>query len=441
MQDLGKVNLLLFTSGKISGSYGGGQIYIQNLLAGFAEQNFPVSIFTFVSGESCVTRSSYYGHTVYEIVGNRQYQNEQARILIQELKPEIIHAHGAKELALDLGKEYSIPCVVTAHHGGIICPGGALLNCCDEICNDAVSDRNCLRCVCRNIPGGYWFWYFLLRSIPLSLRIKLADFFAKRRFILFLTPVFTATSIIQSKLRIIEKLRSADLILSPCQRMFDIFKWNGVRENITIFPHCIPELKRSPLPEIKDKIRFFFIGRICYVKGVHVMLEAFRKLPQETYELHIIGEGANKGEKSYCNKLHSQYSKLSVVWHGKLPHDRITEVIEQCHVMIHPAICLEIFGLTIAESLSIGRPVLATRCGGAEMQIKDGINGWLIPPNDVNAMRNKLEDIIESKSKIYSVAEYKNNYDFKDYLQSLMIVYKKNSRIKDNLKLNSEGEK
>lgn len=109
--------------------------------------------------------------------------------------------------------------------------------------------------------------------------------------------------------------------------------------------------------------------------------------------------------------------------------------------MIHPAICLEIFGLTIAESLSIGRPVLATRCGGAEMQIKDGINGWLIPPNDVNAMRNKLEDIIESKSKIYSVAEYKNNYDFKDYLQSLMIVYKKNSRIKDNLKLNSEGEK
>ena len=75
--------------------------------------------------------------------------------------------------------------------------------------------------------------------------------------------------------------------------------------------------------------------------------------------------------------------------------------IKNLHVLVLPSICLEIFGLNISESLAMGKPVLATRCGGAEMQIEDGVNGWLIEPNNVEALYTKMEEIISNKKRNY----------------------------------------
>lgn len=75
-------------------------------------------------------------------------------------------------------------------------------------------------------------------------------------------------------------------------------------------------------------------------------------------------------------------------------------MIQEYHIQIHPTICLEVFGLNIAEALAMGKPVLATRCGGAEMQIEDEINGWLINPNDTTALRDKMEEIIDNRYQI-----------------------------------------
>jgi glycosyltransferase involved in cell wall biosynthesis len=59
-------------------------------------------------------------------------------------------------------------------------------------------------------------------------------------------------------------------------------------------------------------------------------------------------------------------------------------------IMIHPAISMEIYGLNIAETLALGIPVIATRCGGAEMQVRDGKNGYLVEPNDVEALKDTI---------------------------------------------------
>ena len=68
-------------------------------------------------------------------------------------------------------------------------------------------------------------------------------------------------------------------------------------------------------------------------------------------------------------------------------------------VMIHPTICLEIFGLNIAETLALGIPVIATRCGGAEMQIEDGGNGLLVEPNNAKALAQAIQAVVDSKQK------------------------------------------
>ena len=48
----------------------------------------------------------------------------------------------------------------------------------------------------------------------------------------------------------------------------------------------------------------------------------------------------------------------------------------------------------------MGRPVLASRCGGAEMQIEHGRNGWLVPANDVAALQKQLAALINNPEQV-----------------------------------------
>ena len=118
----------------------------------------------------------------------------------------------------------------------------------------------------------------------------------------------------------------------------------------------------------------------------------------------------------------------NVIFHGRLPNTDIEQVIKNMHVMIHSTICLEIYGISIAESLSIGRPVLATRCGGAEMQIEEGKNGWLAEPNNAKALHDKILDIIHNKEQITAMSDKCNlPHEISKYCKELIKIYKRNN--------------
>jgi glycosyltransferase involved in cell wall biosynthesis len=77
--------------------------------------------------------------------------------------------------------------------------------------------------------------------------------------------------------------------------------------------------------------------------------------------------------------------------HGKFDRDQAAQVYAALDVVVLPAIYLEVFGLVVAEALSAGRPVLSTRCGGPEDQIEDGVNGWLITPNEPAPLSQQIQ--------------------------------------------------
>ncbi|WP_288179860.1 glycosyltransferase family 4 protein, partial [Bacteroides sp. CAG:633] len=181
-----------------------------------------------------------------------------------------------------------------------------------------------------------------------------------------------------------------------CYAISEAMQRNGLdKDKITILPHGIPLPAFVPSfpPVINGKIKFFYVGRICYVKGLHVLLQAFSLVNNPHIELHLIGGTGNKTERRYEHQLKTQYSSdPRIIWHGKVTPEQIFNTIQNFHVLIHPTICLEIFGLNIAEALAMGKPVLATRCGGAEMQIEEGVNGWLVEPNDVEELTKKIQE-------------------------------------------------
>ncbi len=417
------MKLLTVISGSIKDTYGGGQIYLENLLEGFSERGFKTTVLSFVQKKGTKQSFEFAGHKIIEIGCLSLNWKETAESIVEEVHPDIIHAHGVKTLSMEIAAKHSIPCVVTVHHGGLICPAGALLNSKDEICTVQVQDGNCLRCVMRGLPCGTFF-YFMLNILPLSLRIGLSHFFEKKRHLFLLTPLLTATGIIQNKLKTIALLKNTAAIVSPCERMKESLALNGIIGNVEVIPHGIPYMHSQPLPPLDGKIKLLYVGRINYVKGVHVLLEALSKIEDNRYELHIVGGSANKKEQHYEKYLKDKYASVHIIWHGKVEHSDISAFLCQCHILILPTICLEIYGLTIAEALAVGRPVLATYCGGAEMQIKDGRNGWLVPPNNVSILREAIIRLLDSPDQIQKCANNCHIPNFQEHIVKLLELYK-----------------
>jgi len=415
------VKILLVGQDKLDCKYGGGQVYVQNLVDALLanKQEFAyISILFSDIKEPQRVWSNYKTSRELQLHLPQSWQlnsglsevsavTEAITQVLNEIKPDIIHAHGWKEYTCLAAFRCRIPCFVTSHHGGIICPAGALLNHRDEICTDPASYKNCIRCCVRAIPGSK-LWLLFLRSLPVDFQLRLGRWLRKTRFIYFLTPLGTMALSIGDKLLAVETIsKYATSLIAPANAIADALIRNGIpKEKVTIIPHGIPLPQKQPLrPDFgKGPMRFIFVGRISYVKGVHVMLEAFSQLKKDSYELHIVGGAITKPETRYMTHLKNKYTSLNVIWHGNKSHQEIPKYMAQCDVIIHPTICLEVYGLNIAEALAVGRPVIATRCGGAEMQIQDGVNGILVPPNDVLALRDATQSTIKNPTIIQKLA-------------------------------------
>lgn len=415
------MKVLIVGPTRLAVEYGGGQVYVNNLVAGMLERRHQVTylslVYQSVSAPQ-LRRTTFEGVEEFQLQLSGEWQKQIYQLLktkvadelarlFKNISPDVIHAHGYKDFVALAAKRAGVPCVITAHHGGIVCPAGALLNDMDEICTVPAGDSACFRCCIRSVPG-WRLWLPLLSMIPLKARLWTGSRLRTVPFIPFVTPLGTISCSIRDKIQAVSDINySADRVIAPSPAMADALVCNGVPEQkVVVVPHGIALPGRQPLPaDIGNRpLRFIYVGRINHVKGVHVMLKAFKDLPPGAYELHIVGDAVTKSEKSYRKVLQRDFRGVTAVWHGGIPHAEIPGFIASCDVMVHPTICLEVFGLSIAESLAVGRPVIATRCGGAEVQIRDGENGVLVPPNDSGALRRALLCFIDEPDIIHSMA-------------------------------------
>lgn len=406
------MKILQIASGDFFSTYGGGQVYVKNIVDEMIRQGLDVVVLSFVGNDIAIKECDYKGISLWEV--GKHAKEDDIEELVRTISPNIIHAHSQKALFANLAERLHIPVIVTAHHGGILCPAGSLMNADDMICQTTVSHEHCLRCCLANIRTGR-SWYPMMRIISKNGYLRLGRALQKLPFIPFISPIGGAALSIQNKIAewktICDKATS---IIAPSHAIADAMCRNGLtRDKVTVIAHGIPkneEIQNDCPSKLggrahaegvsilahDGKIRFFYVGRICRIKGLYILLEAFSGLTDiNKAELHIIGGAGNKGEQRYMGQLQRKYTSSNIVWHGKVAPDKVFATIKDFDVMVHPTICLEVFGLNIAESLAMNKPVLATRCGGAEMQIEDGVNGWLVDPNDVEALREKMNEIVE----------------------------------------------
>lgn len=416
------MRIVHIASGDFFSTYGGGQVYVKNVVDEMIAQGFDVAVISSVAGNKGIEKRLYKEHPLLEITSPAMLEEA-----IKTLSPDVIHAHSIKAKACAVGRKLNIPVVVTSHHGGILCPAGTRLDCTDAICRRTVAHTPCLPCVLRNTRTGLRWWYPVVKHLSQKQYIRLGHWLSHKPFVPFITPIGIAALQIERHLQNWKNItRNCSVMIAPCNEIADAMILNGLsKDKVTVLPHGIPlPAKRPDYPAITDgKIKFFYVGRICYVKGIHTLLEAFSLVSNPAIELHLIGGAGNKTEQAYMQQLQKRHANDSrIIWHGKIAPEEVFKATANYHVSSSSAF-LEAFGLNIAEALALGKPVLATRSGGGEMQILDGVNGWLVEPNNVAELSKKIEEIASHPDKLSAMSKNCNAISITDHCQALYSTY------------------
>ncbi len=139
-----------------------------------------------------------------------------------------------------------------------------------------------------------------------------------------------------------------------------------------------------------DGPRLVCVGRLCEQKGQLLLVQAAARLAARgvAFELVLAGDGPMRGD-----------IERAVVRLGLGPRVRITGWIGSAQVrselLAARALVLPSFAeglpVVIMEAMALGRPVISTYIAGIPELVRDGIDGWLVPAGDVEAVADAMK--------------------------------------------------
>ncbi len=169
----------------------------------------------------------------------------------------------------------------------------------------------------------------------------------------------------------------------------------GLDIPIRHLPYFLPkpsENNGALKPQQRQRPYFLFVGRLEYIKGVHNLIEFFKKKPE--YDLLIAGDG------TYRETLEAQAKDCpNIEFLGRLSQDDLADVYRSALAVIVPSICYETFGIIIIEAFSHKTPAIVNDLGALPEVIDDSNGGFIYRTED---------DLLESMRRIASDAALRN---------------------------------
>lgn len=135
-----------------------------------------------------------------------------------------------------------------------------------------------------------------------------------------------------------------------------------------------------------------YVGRLTPVKGVHVLIAAFRRLRAAHPELRLIVTGSSffggAAKTGYERELEALAGPVgdAIVFTGYLPHDQLRHLYAAADMVVMPSVWQEPQGLVALEAMASGAFVIGTAVGGIPEVVEHQVNGVLVPPDDVAAL-------------------------------------------------------
>ncbi len=202
---------------------------------------------------------------------------------------------------------------------------------------------------------------------------------------------------------------NADLVLCPGKRAYEYWHSVGVSErklrilhfysSILQFNEKNKALAAQLRSTFNEKIVILYFGRLIKKKGAEYLIKAFSKLNNnfQNIVLVLVGEGP---ERAHLEKLCADLQLRNVLFVGAVDESLKPAYFLSADVYVYPSVTLELpeeWPLGVVEAMSAGKPVIvSTAVGSAPDVVKQGINGYLVPEKDIDALYDAIKRLIES---------------------------------------------
>lgn len=293
-------------------------------------------------------------HLLYSIEAKNKLEK-----LILQTKPDIAHLHNVyfhlTPSILKVLKKHNIPIVWTMHDYHLICPNYKLFT------QGAICER------CKIHKYHNCFKYKCIKDTSSLSFLAMLEMYLHKI--------------------VLRSYKYIDLFIAPSQFMAKkLIEWgiNGEQVKHVYNSITIPSLAKTE--ELGEGLIYF--GRLGMEKGLFVLLEAMKNLPD--IKLKLIGEGPERLEiENYIkdNKLNN----VSIQGH-LLDKNKLFELVQNSRLVILPSIWYENNPIAILEAFALGTAVIGSNVGGIPELIKDGQTGFLFELGNAVDLVKKIKD-------------------------------------------------
>ncbi len=144
----------------------------------------------------------------------------------------------------------------------------------------------------------------------------------------------------------------------------------------------------------KHRLRLAYSGQISKHKGLHVLIEALRLVPDLDLSLAIYGDPERFPDYA-AQVRHLADGDPRISWRGTFRStDALLALMADTDVSVVPSLWYENSPNSILEAFACGRPVVASRLGGMAELVNDGVNGLTFPAGDAAALADLLRRLV-----------------------------------------------
>lgn len=182
-------------------------------------------------------------------------------------------------------------------------------------------------------------------------------------------------------------LKEAAFITMPSQFVANVMGAEFPKCRLSVVPHGISGSFHCESRRMVTR-KYAFVGTLSPLKGVHILIEAFKKLTGDV-SLEIYGSG----EQSYVNKikrLAEDDSRIS--FYGAVQANKMPEVYRGVDCVVVPSVWFETYNFVLREALMCGCLCVAADMGAMPEAIVEGKNGFLFSAGNVASLGEALKE-------------------------------------------------
>jgi spore coat protein SA len=155
-----------------------------------------------------------------------------------------------------------------------------------------------------------------------------------------------------------------------------------------------------------DKRYLLYVGRLTAIKGVHILIAAFRQIYEAMPNVRLIITGssffAGAAKTAYEQELvrMAESVREAIVFTGFLQHEKLRYLYSAVDVVVLPSVWQDPCPLVALEAMASGTCLVSSSVGGVPELVENGINGVLVEPGDARTLAKKICAVLSMPEKM-----------------------------------------